>query len=261
MQLNHCTSDVKCAINVNSHITQFLYVDLGVKQACRLSPTLFAMYVNDLAENINALGCLVDIDGEQLSLLLYADNAILIAPTENSLQRMLDKLNDWCHKWRLLITQDKTKVIHFGPSGKDRSNFEFKRVECGYKKLEITSSDKYLGIWFQEHLDMKFTVNKLDKSASRALSALYTKFLNVGGMDYGVFSKLYVSLVESVLFYGAGIWGLSEQKKINTVQNKACRYFLGLGKNAANIASQGDMGWTSCNMKQKIESCRLYFKI
>ena len=64
-----------------------------------------------------------------------------------------------------------------------------------------------------------------------------------------------------VLFYGAGIWGLSEQKKINTVQNKACRYFLGLGKNAANIASQGDMGWTSCNMKQKIESCRLHFKI
>ena len=80
-------------------------------------------------------------------------------------------------------------------------------------------------------------------------------------MDYGVFSKLYESLVEPVLFYGAGIWGLCEQKKINTVQNKACRYFLGLGKNAANIASQGDMGWTSCNMKQKIESCRLYFKI
>ena len=94
------------------------------------------MYVNDLAENINALGCGVDIDGEQLSLLLYADDVILIAPTENSLQRMLDTLNDWCHKWRLQINQDKTKVIHFRPSGKDRSNFEFK---CGNKNLEITT--------------------------------------------------------------------------------------------------------------------------
>ena len=54
-------------------------------------------------------------------------------------------------------------------------------------------------------------------------------------MDYCVFSKLYESLVEPVLFYGAGIWGLSEQKKINTVQNKACMYFLGLGKNAAKL--------------------------
>ena len=34
---------------------------------------------------------------------------------------------------------------------------------------------------------MKFAVNELTKSASRALSALYTKFLNVGGMDYDVF--------------------------------------------------------------------------
>lgn len=50
-------------------------------------------------------------------------------------------------------------------------------------------------------------------------------------------------------------------KKINTVQNKACRFFLGLGKNASNIASQGDMGWSSCAIKQKIEACRLYFKL
>ena len=48
---------------------------------------------------------------------------------------------------------------------------------------------------------------------------------------------------------------------MNTVQNKACRIFLGLGKNASNLASQGDMGWSSCAHKQKIEACRLYFKI
>ena len=108
---------------------------------------------------------------------------------------------------------------------------------------------------------MKFAVNELTKSASRALSALYTKILNVGGMDYDVFCKLYESLVEPVLFYGASLWGLSEQKKVNTVQNKACRYFLGLGKNASNLASQGDMGWSSCAHKQKIEACRLYLKI
>ena len=49
-------------------------------------------------------------------------------------------------------------------------------------------------------------------------------------MDYDVFCKLYESLVESVLLYGAGLWGLSDQKKVNTVQNRVCRYFWALVK-------------------------------
>ena len=60
---------------------------------------------------------------------------------------------------------------------------------------------------------MKFAVNELMKSARRALSALYTKFLNVGGMDYDVFCKLYESLVEPVLLNGAGLRGLSKTEK------------------------------------------------
>ena len=65
-------------------------------------------------------------------------------------------------------------------------------------------------------------MNELTKWASCTLSALYTKFLNVGGMDYDVFCKLYGSLVEPVLLYGEGLRGLSEQKRVNTVQNKGC---------------------------------------
>ena len=133
---------------------------------------------------------------------------------------MLNTLIEWCIKWRLLINQEKTKIIHFRPVAVQITQFDFK---CGELALEKESTYKYLGLWFLEHLDMKFAVNELTKSACRALSALYTKFLNVGGMDYDVFCKLYESLVEPVLLYGAGLWGLSEQKRVNTVQNKACR--------------------------------------
>ena len=54
------------------------------------------------------------------------------------------------------------------------------------------------------------TVKELAKSASRALSALYTKSLRAGGMTLNVFEKLYESLVEPVLFYASGIWGISD---------------------------------------------------
>lgn len=250
--------NVRCAVRVNDVTTPFLDVTLGVKQGCRLSPTLFALYVNDLAEEIKALNCGIEMVGDRLALLLYADDIVLIAPSEQSLQLMLDTVHEWCTKWRLTINKDKTKIIHFRPAAIHCTQFNFR---CGDVVLDLTDSYKYLGLWFNKHLDMKFAVNELAKSASRALAALYTKFLYVGGMDYDVFCKLYESLVEPVLLYGAGLWGLREHKKLNTVQNKACRYFLGLGKNAANIASRGDMGWSSCSVKQKIEACRLYFKL
>ena len=63
------------------------------------------------------------------------------------------------------------------------------------------------------------------------------------------------------MYYGAGIWGTREHKLLNTVQNKAARLFLGTGKNASNLATQADMGWSSPTFKQKTEVFRLYMKI
>ena len=86
---------------------------------------------------------------------------------------------------------------------------------------------------------MTKTVKELSKSASRALSALYSKSLRSGGMTLNVFKKLYESLVEPVLFYSCGVWGIPDFKESQMVQNKACRYFLGGGKCTSNVALRG----------------------
>ena len=46
---------------------------------------------------------------------------------------------------------------------------------------------------------------------------------------------------ESGASYGAAIWGIKEYSTINTVQHKACRFFL---------AVNGDMGWMLPHIKQ-----------
>ena len=81
--------NVNCAIRINDHLTPFIEVRQGVKQGCKLSPTLFAlyMYINDLASEIKALNLGVDIDDQQLSILLYADYVALIASDAKSLQK------------------------------------------------------------------------------------------------------------------------------------------------------------------------------
>ena len=87
-------NNVKCAAKVNDVITPFLDVTLGVNQGCRLSPTPFAIYIDDLAEEITALNCGIEIGDEQLAILLYADDIVLLTPTEQSLQLMLNTLHE-----------------------------------------------------------------------------------------------------------------------------------------------------------------------
>ena len=51
-----------------------------------------------------------------------------------------------------------------------------------------------------------------------------------------VYSKLYDTMVWSVIDYGAAIWGTREYACINAVQNRAERFFLGVGKYTPNAA-------------------------
>ena len=96
------------SIKLGNYMTDMFPVQYGVKQGCKMSPTLYSVYINDLAEDINALGAGINIDDDvNLAILLYADDVTLIAPDENSLQRMLDVVNRWCRKWRMTLNHQR----------------------------------------------------------------------------------------------------------------------------------------------------------
>jgi hypothetical protein len=54
---------------------------------------------------------------------------------------------------------------------------------------------------------------------------------------------------------------MHEYKVINTVQNRASRFFLGVPKNASSIATRGDLRSTSAVTKQRIELYRFWYKL
>ena len=67
-----------------------------------------------------------------------------------------------------------------------------------------------------EFLKMDESVKELSKSPILALDALHGKFICAGGMTNAVYTKLYTTMVEPVLFYGAGIWGTKQYSLINS---------------------------------------------
>ena len=238
---------VKSCVRINGISTDFFDVKCGLKQGCLLSPLLFNLYIDDLIRDMKLLNVGIDIDNEKMCILLYADDVILIADTEEDLQSLLNCLHEWSARNCLKINSDKSKVVHFRRSSVPRSVFNF---SCGDLNLDLIQQYKYLGLILEEHLDYSITAKAVAQSASQALGLLIAKAKACGGFPFGTFTRLYDSTVNSVISYGASIWGTREYSCINAVQHRAGRFFLGVGKFTPNAAVEGDMGWTPADVRQ-----------
>ena len=115
-----------------------------------------------------------------------------------------------------------------------------------------------------EHLDYNVTAKHVSQCAHRALGLLISKDKAQGGFQYDIFTSLYDSMVSSIIDYGSAIWGHSSFSCIEAVQNRASRYFLGLGPRAPNRAVQGDIGWKlqddrqfTCIVRQWLRNCNM----
>jgi len=65
---------VDCAVNINHSLSNWFEVGCGVKQGCILSPTLFALFVDDLVQALNDEEKGVVFGDSMLTALLYADD-------------------------------------------------------------------------------------------------------------------------------------------------------------------------------------------
>ena len=120
---------------------------------------------------------------------------------------------------------------------------------------------KYLGLMLNEYLDYDYTAKHVAQAAHRALGLVIAKDKVHGGFGYDIFTKLYDSLVSSIIEYGAAIWGHKSYSCIEAVQRRACRYYLGLGKKAPNRAVEGDMGWRLAEERQWLCILRHWFRL
>ena len=170
---------------------------------------------------------------------MYADDIVLIAENENNLQLLIDILNTWSKHKTLNVNFEKTKIVHFRNPSVPPTNEIFL---MGEKQLGVVSKYQYLGLLLTEFLDYNEMAKAVARSAGRALSLLIVKSKAHGGFHFDTYTKLYDSLVWSVISYGAAIWGTRVCSCINAVQHRAIRFFMGLGKYSPNDAINGDMG-------------------
>ena len=86
--------NVERGVKLHGHLTNWFGSSVGVQQDDSLSPMLFNVFMNNLVSEVKSLNYGVKLGDTTISILLYADDIALISESEDSLQKMLDVVNN-----------------------------------------------------------------------------------------------------------------------------------------------------------------------
>ncbi len=189
----------------------------GVRQGCLLSPLLFALFINDMWDEIEEGGFC--FNGTWIRMLMYADDVVFMASEPEVLQKMIDKLSGYCQKWDLMVNLNKSKIMVFRKKGPLK-----KSLEWFYRgtKIEIVSQYKYLGVLFVTtgkfgtHLSAQLAVAKL------AINTVYRKIFSLQACNLDSFLKIFNAVARSIMCYSAQIWGYHK----HDVVERIFRFFI-----------------------------------
>jgi hypothetical protein len=140
---------VRCTVHMNKQHSRFFSNDIGVKQGCPLSPTLFGLCIDELDEMIQRYAANKGIDSPKIAqvtilLLMYADDVVILSRTEDEANQMMIQLQNLCELSGLTVNIDKTKAM----LNKMRGRVEKIQPRITYqgKPIKVVDSFKYLGI-------------------------------------------------------------------------------------------------------------------
>ncbi|WP_419652614.1 RNA-directed DNA polymerase [Thiolapillus sp.] len=111
---------VKAFVKIYQETTDEFDCEKGLRQGCILSPTLFSIFINEIANKIEEFGRhgVQLIPGlVELFILLFADDLALMASTPQGLQYQLDILTETCKQLGVEINTSKTKAMVFRNGG------------------------------------------------------------------------------------------------------------------------------------------------
>ena len=100
-------------LQINTQYSNWFNVSDGFKQGCILSPVLFNLFINNLAETLTQTGVGIPIGDKKIPVLMYADD---LAQSEDELGFLLNTLHKLCKTWQLEVNNTKSAVYIFAHS-------------------------------------------------------------------------------------------------------------------------------------------------
>ena len=123
LQSMYAANDICVKIINNCERTRFFKSNVGVLQWDSISLLLFNLYLSDLRDYLGVDEDTPKLVSSNINCRMYAEDLILISRSETGLQELLNKLGEYCRKWRMEGNIEKQKLSNLVETGTDVSQF------------------------------------------------------------------------------------------------------------------------------------------
>ena len=216
---------------VNKQMSSKMTLEEGLPQGSALSCTLFLLFINDLPAVLKH------------EKALYADDLALWhsfkSPGTSAilLNEDLQRLNEYCNKWKLKINTTKTVYTIFSNSPK-MANKEL-RLTIDGERLEKEKNPVYLGVTLDRQLTLSKHVQKLKNKSERRLNIVKRLASTRWGANKKTLRQLYIGYVRSTMEYNLALQSISSdttQSTLDKVESSAVHFIAGAMRSTSTAA-------------------------
>ena len=203
--------------------SNYFSISNGVRQGGILSPRLFALYMNQLSDQLMLCNSGCYVDDVCINHVMYADDICLLAPSANAMQILLDTCYSYGLIHDIVFNPLKSVCMVFKP----KSHKLFcPLVKIGDEILKIVFESKYLGIVFSAS-------SQDDTDMLRQMRLLYAKSSKLLRMFNHCSIDVKITLFNSycTALYCPHLWSeykKSSYSKVRVAFNNAYRRIFGL---------------------------------
>ena len=196
----------------------------GVRQGGILSPYLFNFYINDIIEQICNLDVGCSLGWEKMNLICYADDIVLISPSANGLQFLIDKISSLLIQHGMVINAKKSSYVVFGSKSSIK---KFYSIVLSGEEMVRSSSCVYLGTVLSGDMSLKLDMDRAMQAYLKQFNSMYYRFNSLGNNLKFFLHKTFTSFYATELWYD-DLMNRNRFRKIEICYHKCIKKLAGL---------------------------------